>query len=122
VPEDYKLFVYDGRVHFIQVIQGRFDQEQHSFLDREWNLLSLATTGKRIGAVEVPRNAKKIVEIAEKIGSGFDFVRVDLYNVAEKIYFSEATFYPAGGYKEFSPASWDKVFGAPWVLPALKNG
>ena len=41
--------------------------------------------------------------VAEKIGSAFDFVRVDLYEVDERIYFGETTFYPASGYARYHP-------------------
>lgn len=122
VPEDYKFFVYHGRVHFIQVIQGRFADEKHSFLDRDWTKVALATTGLTNPEVTRPESADQLVALAEKIGKDFDFVRVDLYCVAGHVYFSEATFYPAGGYKEFTPKSWDKIFGEPWQLPSSHNG
>ena len=34
---------------------------------------------------------------AEQLGKNFPFVRVDLYNINGKIYFSELTFTPAKG-------------------------
>ena len=47
--------------------------------------------------VEVPTNWDEMVKIAEKLGEKFPFVRVDLYNINGKIYFSEMTFTPAKG-------------------------
>ena len=44
-----------------------------------------------------PSNWNEMVKIAEKIGGDFPFVRVDLYNISGKIYFSEMTFTPAKG-------------------------
>ena len=38
-----------------------------------------------------------MVKIAEALASPFPFVRVDLYNIKGKIYFSEMTFTPAKG-------------------------
>ena len=38
-----------------------------------------------------------MVKIAERLGKNFPFVRVDLYNIDGKIYFSELTFTPAKG-------------------------
>ena len=38
-----------------------------------------------------------MVRLAEDLASIFPFVRVDLYNINGKIYFSEMTFTPAKG-------------------------
>ena len=38
-----------------------------------------------------------MVVLAEKLAKNFPFVRVDLYNIEGKIYFSEMTFTPAKG-------------------------
>ena len=38
-----------------------------------------------------------MIDIASKLSKGFEFVRVDLYNINGKIYFSEMTFTPAKG-------------------------
>lgn len=61
-----------------------------------------------------PSCFEKMIEIAEKIGSSFDFVRVDLYCEANKVFFGEATFYPSSGYPPLSPEIWDSKFGEPW--------
>ena len=47
--------------------------------------------------LEKPQNWGKMVEIAKELGRDFPFVRVDLYNINGKIYFSELTFTPAKG-------------------------
>ena len=36
-------------------------------------------------------------EMASELSKGIPFVRVDLYNVNDKIYFGEMTFFPASG-------------------------
>ena len=38
-----------------------------------------------------------MVKLAEEMAKDFPFVRVDLYNINGKIYFSELTFTPAKG-------------------------
>ena len=38
-----------------------------------------------------------MVKLAEEMAKEFPFVRVDLYNINGKIYFSELTFTPAKG-------------------------
>jgi hypothetical protein len=36
IPEDYKLFVFHGRCHFVQVDRGRFDTRSQDFFTRDW--------------------------------------------------------------------------------------
>jgi hypothetical protein len=116
-PEDYKFFVYHGRVHFIQVDCDRFKAHTRNLYDREWNLLAARliypATAK---AIFKPANLDKMIEIAEKIGSKFDFVRVDLYAPAGGILFGEVTFYPGAGIEKFVPKEWDYKFGEPWEI------
>jgi hypothetical protein len=54
-----------------------------------------------------------MIDIAEKIGAQFDFVRVDLYSPPQGILFGEASFYPNSGLKAFVPEEWDYRFGEP---------
>jgi hypothetical protein len=57
-----------------------------------------------------------MIELAEKIGSQFDFVRVDLYSPPQGIFFGEVTFYPDGGLQVFTSKEWDDKFGEPWKI------
>ena len=67
-----------------------------------------------------PHNYEKMIELAEKLSKGIPFVRVDFYEVEEKIYFGELTFYPGCGLEEFTPEEWDYKLGE-WIkLPAEK--
>ena len=50
-----------------------------------------------------------MILIASQLSAGFDFVRVDLYNVDGKIYFGEFTPTPAGCAQSYGPGSWDVV-------------
>jgi hypothetical protein len=46
---------------------------------------------------EKPKNLKKMIEIAKILYDGFTFVRVDLYDTGNNIWFGELTFTPWGG-------------------------
>lgn len=68
------------------------------------------------GPIKRPENYDEMIKVAEKLSAGFDFIRVDLYNVDGKIYFGELTCYPAGGLAAFVPRKWDFIFGEKWIL------
>jgi hypothetical protein len=117
LPEDYKFFVYHGRVHFIQFDCDRPRGLKLNFYDRAWNLLPAKLRYPRTSApIPRPANLAQMIEMAEKIGAQFDFVRVDLYSSPQGILFGEVTFYPNAGLEPFTPAEWDMTFGEPWHL------
>ena len=63
------------------------------------------TKGKPINYDNISRPKKylELISISEKIAeyTGFDFIRVDLYYVNEKIYLGEITFVPSGRGKKY---------------------
>jgi hypothetical protein len=117
IPEDYKFFVYHGRALFVQVDYGRFGEMCSLFCDRDWNKIPM-TWGYPDVERPIPRpeTLKEMIEVVEKIGAQFDFVRVDLYQIPSGIYFGETTFYPDAGYGDIRPVDWDYKFGEPWMI------
>jgi hypothetical protein len=117
LPDDYKFFVYHGRAHFIQFVCDRPRGLKLNFYDREWNLLPAKLRYPCTSQpIPKPANLAQMIEIAEKIGAQFDFVRVDLYSSPQGILFGEVTFYPNAGLEAFTPEQWDMTFGEPWHL------
>ena len=60
-----------------------------------------------------PKPAKfdEMVKIAKSLSSGHPFLRVDLYEINNKVYFSELTFSPCAGFMPFVPEEWDAKLG-----------
>lgn len=113
---DFKIFVFHGRVRILHTDLGRFtDDFQEVFYDRDWEPLDI-TNGLSRGAVAPrPKNFDQMVRAAEALGSGYDFMRVDLYNLDGELWFGELTPYPSGGMDPFSPDSVDLQLGAWWA-------
>ncbi|HRD01764.1 MAG TPA: ATP-grasp fold amidoligase family protein [Candidatus Saccharicenans sp.] len=116
-PLDYKFFCFSGRVEYLQISFDRFGDASERILDRNFNVLD-TYNGVRLcdGPIKRPENYDEMIKVAEKLSAGFDFIRVDLYNVDGKIYFGELTCYPAGGLAAFVPRKWDFIFGEKWIL------
>jgi len=114
-PLDYRFWCFGGRVEVIGV-----DNHRHlinPFYDKEWNRLPLRSRDHFIESeIRRPDNVDDMIYVAEKLSSHFDFVRVDLYNIAGKIYFGELTFTPGAGRFKFKPPEWDKILGERWQL------
>ena len=117
IPEDYKFFTYHGHVHFVQVDRHRFREHRQNLYDREWNPLPVKYISPPTSEpIPKPANLSQMIDLAEKIGAQFDFVRVDLYSPPQGILFGEVTFYPNGGLNAFTPNEWDTRFGEPWKI------
>lgn len=97
-PNDYKFYCFDGKVECILVCSEREKKLRLDYYDKNWNYLNYS--------LEKYRNPKKIpkpslltemISLAEIISENFKFVRVDLYEINNKVYFGELTFTPAAG-------------------------
>ena len=57
----------------------------------------------------------RILDSAEKVAAGFDFARIDFYEIAGEPKFGEVTFYPGSGLDPFEPRELDSTIGALWL-------
>jgi TupA-like ATPgrasp len=132
IPADYKIFVFHGRVRFIYFSAGRHSggPRRRGVYARDWTMLPY---DKRLpkglqpleGGGPRPDRLEAMLEAAERIAAGLDFLRVDLYALGERLVFGEGTVYPYSGYSTFvrkdAPfsRSADEEIGAYWTLPAI---
>jgi hypothetical protein len=118
IPDDYKFFVFHGRCAFVQVDQGRFVRRTQDFFTTEWEHMPLHGGAPWAEPEPVaPACLAEMIDLAERLGTDTDFVRVDLYDVDGRIVFGELTSFPAGGDSPFDPESFDAEFGRPWTVP-----
>ena len=111
---DYKFFVFNGKVHFFKIDFDRFIKHGANYYDREKNILPFGEVicpPNYEKKINIPKNIDEMIKLAEKLASNIPFVRVDFYNVDGKIYFGEITFFPASGFGKFMPEEWDKKIG-----------
>jgi FkbM family methyltransferase len=115
---DYKFFCFNSEVKYIQVDVDRFVNHTRCFYDLEWEKQPF-TYAYPLYAEKIPRpiNFSEMVSAAEKLSKAFPFVRVDFYEVENKIYFGELTFYPENGTQPFDPTDWDYTLGDLLQLP-----
>ncbi len=120
---DYKFYTFNGEPKALYVSQGLKDHSTAhiSFYDLDGKKLPFKRDdfADVEGDLQMPSKFEKMKEIAELLAKDINtpFVRIDLYQVDDKIYFSEITFCPCGGYMPFNPKEWDKTFGDWLKLP-----
>lgn len=104
---DYKIHCLNGVPQFILVCSDRKTgpgrmQVTLDLFDVQWNSINQFVQGSGLeirgaGKIAKPKKLNEMLDIAKQLSTDFAFVRVDLYEVKEKIYFGELTFSPACG-------------------------
>ncbi|MBP3670725.1 MAG: hypothetical protein J6J06_02035 [Bacteroidaceae bacterium] len=123
---DYKFYCFDGVPKYCQVIKDRNTHETIDFFDTEWShqnfcgliqLDDIKKISNSVQAVNKPINYREMIECARKLSADIPFSRIDMYNIQEKFFFGEITFYPASGLGQFYPQEWDYKLGKMIELP-----
>ena len=122
---DYKFYCFDGEPKLLYLSQGLEDHSTAaiSFFDLNLKKLPFGRSDYRPFDTEVirPSNFDEMINIAKILSKGFPFVRVDLYSVNNKIYFSELTLHPCAGYMPFQPEEYDRKLGDMLKLPQIEE-
>ena len=116
-PDDVKCFTFGGRTKIIVVDSGRYDGHRRTVYGPDWTRLDVRIDIPSGPAGPPPGDLDVLLDTARKLGEAFDFIRVDLYRVADEWWFGELTPYPGGGYGVVRPWSFDVELGRDWVLP-----
>lgn len=117
---DYKFFCFSGKPKMIYISNG---MENHttakiSFYDMNGNEMPFHRSDYQpiMGKVTLPDNFLSMEKVAKKLAKNINnpFVRIDLYSLQGKVYFSEITFSPCSGMIPFDPMNWDYKLGQ-WI-------
>lgn len=115
IPLDYKFFVFHGKVEFIQVDYSRYQHHSRSLYNAKWQPLDCKYKYTKGILIPPPKNYQLMIEIAEKIGCDFDFIRVDQFNINNsRIVVGELTIAPEAGWGKITPRKWDYYWGNLW--------
>jgi len=127
IPEDLKVFCFNGVPQYIQVDFDRFGYHTRSIYDPQWKLLpftnanSLNKVYPNKDPISKPGNLKEVIDIARELSKEFVLARIDLYNVDyKKIVFGEITLYPCSGTGDLKPVSYEYHYGCLLDLNAVK--
>lgn len=118
---DYKFMCFDGVVRSIFTCTSRMDDDLRvDFFDCEWNHMPF--TRRYPNADRIPKRPERLsdmIRLAESLSKEIPFVRVDFYEIGNRVFFGEMTFYPGSGFERFEPIEWDYVLGSWLTLPRM---
>jgi len=110
-PVDFKFFVMNGRVGFVQVDIGRFGDHRRNLYTRDFIRIDAEYEHPSTDDVPKPDGFERALRIAERLAADLDFIRVDLYLLGGEIYFGELTNTPENGFGRMRPRSFDFEMG-----------
>jgi hypothetical protein len=123
---EYEIFCFSGQPRFIRIIKGVKGTTKKSYYanlqckdlhisDGEPSPLETETEYQ-----QAPPNFELMLDLAGRISSDFDMVRVDMHNLNGTIYVGELTNYHTGGIIPFRPKGADMELGRNWERSTMK--
>lgn len=121
---DYKIMCFNGNPYYTFVCTDRNTEKglHVTFFDDKWNKMNFERhypSSKE--DIKQPVNFNKMMELSKILSKDIPFVRADWYEIDNKIYFGELTFFPGGGFEEFTPEEWDYKLGDLINLEGVRN-
>lgn len=121
LPADLRTYVYNGRLQFLRMSYTDPRGEHSSaHYDRDGTPIDVTfiEAGKvwpqRVPAPPAPPELEEIIELAERLSGGIDFVRVDLYRSDRGLLVGELTSYPTAGDFSYDPPEFTAWAGKDW--------
>lgn len=119
---EYKVWCFAGRAEMIGVHFDRWGSHTASYFDRQWNQLHFSRGSPPGPALPPPVDFPRLITAAERLAQDFEFVRVDLYQLASgQIKFGELTFCPGAARSRWQPVDWDFRIGELWPWPKNRS-
>lgn len=123
IPTNYRVHCMNGKVELIALTiypNQNPDEYKNLKFDRNWFKLDFDWADKYTDLSKLrydmdypkPNRLDDIIKIAEEVSKQFSYVRVDMYELDDKIYHGELTFHDGGGFDRITPFEWDKHFGS----------
>lgn len=122
---DYKIHCFNGQPEFFLVCSNRNTLKHELTLTsftKDWKHVNFLENEIESAEVELirPANLSKMMDYASILSQSFPYVRVDFYEIDNKIYFGELTFTPAANIMTYYSKTTQLLMGEKLILPTRK--
>jgi hypothetical protein len=92
---------FHGEPHYIHVKTFQDDRIKECYYNMNWEKQLPNSVRDNHLTIDLPKpsNFDEMAHISRQLSKGFIFLRVDLYNIENQVYFGELTFFHKGGMK-----------------------
>lgn len=125
---DYKIFCSYGKAIFAYCLTNpnsktcAVHNKSCSFYSiPDWKRLPILIDNDKPNLISKPKHFEKMLELAEKLSKPFPLIRVDFYEVGDRVIVGELTEDASGAKYIFSPVIWDFKFGEMIDVPSLSE-
>lgn len=109
---DYKFFCFHGQSKIMYISKDKAEYPTTDFFDMEYRHLNLKMQDPNSRTLpSKPKNFELMKALAAKMSKGFPHVRVDFFDVNDRIYMGEMTFYHCSGFAPIQPMEWNLKLG-----------
>lgn len=122
LPNDIKVHVFHGRARFIRINENKLGEGYREvFYDRNWKRLPFLTASYEPDQEEIrtgnayewapPKHLADMIDLSEKLGAPFSFIRVDFCDLGDRFVITELTNFPAAANDDYRPRSIEAELG-----------
>ncbi|MBQ8886240.1 MAG: hypothetical protein IJY61_00880 [Candidatus Gastranaerophilales bacterium] len=119
--KEYEVYCFKGKPMFINYLISpnytpdlfncQSDIVKSQIFDTNWEQANFKIRFSSGLSTPDTKNKELILTYAEKLSYGFDFVRIDIFEIGDELYFGEFTFSPYSGFITFIPEKFDLIYG-----------
>ena len=119
---DYKFLCFGGKIFYVYCVTERSTNYRLDYFDMNWKPVYFERQDNHPCSdnpekVPKPKNFELMKKLAAELCKDFIHVRVDFYEIEDKIYFGEMTFIPDGGNIGFRSKGTNELLGNLINLP-----
>jgi hypothetical protein len=125
---DYKFFCSFGRVFLAYCLTNNgddtcaVDNKGFSYYSiPKWERLPITVLGHEPNDVPPPKNLNKMMELAAKLSEPFPLIRIDFYEIGNRVLVGELTEDAGGGKEVLYPVIWNFKLGEMVDVPSLEE-
>ncbi len=107
---DYKVYCFHGEPKWVLACTNRNKRTLYENHYLDWSLMVPSGKSSKKSTIPKPKCLDEMLYVARKLSSQFPFLRVDLYEVDNKVYVGEMSFTPASGFNAYYK-EWDYKIG-----------
>ena len=124
--DNYKFWCFESKPIFCgfdsgRTADGNISNLRIDYFDMNWHPNDFENAAhprsEHPEKIPKPKNFELMKKLAAKLAEGFAFVRVDFYEIEDKVYFGETTFIPGAGNFYYKSEGTDEYLGSLLKLP-----
>ena len=124
--KDYKFYCFSGEPKYLYVSDHLDDHTKAHMIFADMNYKQAPFNRDDYQHFDSlpakPDRFDEMKKVVKYLSKGIPFVRVDLYEINQQVYFGELTFHPCSGFMPFDPEQWDEKLGKLIRLPKNRGG